>query len=175
MSEEFGSLTAESAVTLNEDTQFTKYRAIERAPLSELDSFSVRWSTSEPVGGEISIFDDRSKTAPSRLPITKSELFTEASDSSNFSIKCPEKPCFLSNTSFHTYESSYDKVKQLVEKALDTLDDYDWSYFESECMVSAVVPLFEEFRVNVSSFFFFLFAFSYPLISGNANIFKDHH
>jgi hypothetical protein len=152
MTEEFGSLTAESAVTLNEDTQFTKYRAIERAPLSELDSFSVRWSTSEPVGGEISVFDDRSKTGPSRLPITKTELFTETSDSSKLCIKCPEKPCFLSSTCFHAYESNYDNVKLLVEKALHTLDDYDWSYFESECMVSGFVALLEDFM-----FFFLLF------------------
>lgn len=155
MSSELGFLTGESAVTYNEFAgPAPKYRAVESFT-HDMGNFSILSPSlikqQTPIGGTIDLSEPGKlsihSTTPSRLPVSKAQI---QPTSPSASIKCPEKPCFLSNTTFHCSESNYDIVKESVEKALTSLEDYDWSYFKDDCMVRHFPP----FPYSYSQFLF---------------------
>src|SRR5687768_8896273 len=107
MSDEFGSITGDTAVTYNQEYsgQFSKYRAVES--FNDNGKFSLltpqQQQHSSHNNGLIDLnHNDKLKlSAPSRLPLSKVQPSSPPSSSS--SHKCPEKPCFLSNTTFHCH------------------------------------------------------------------------
>jgi hypothetical protein len=137
MSDELGYITGDTAVTYNQEFtgQFSKYRAVE--------SFSDtgRFSLITPHGSSAGFHNNHHHneklqlSTPGRLPVSKLQPLPASPSSATH--KCPEKPFFLSNTTFHCSESNYDMVKASIERALSTLEEYDWSYFPNDCMVRA--------------------------------------
>lgn len=138
MNDELGQLTGDNAVTYV-DNMPAKYRAIDTS-LPTLSSLPNTASSGPFL--ELNLF-----TQPKIRPLPLSKLESSASTTSTASnaelkSRCPEKPCFLSSTTFHASESNYDNLKELVEKALYGMEDYDWSYFPNECMVKRTLPFF---------------------------------
>jgi hypothetical protein len=86
-----------------------------------------------------------------RLPSSRTEVATSPSSSSQ--LKCPEIPCFLSNTTFHPHESNFEKLKELVDKALNDLEDYDCSFIEDSCLVRSLSMSFLLYISLTISFF----------------------
>ncbi len=131
MDHEAPTLTAESAVTFNQEYvgQLAKYRAVEQPFTHEIKNISFIPGSSSTVCVDLN--ESRKTTTITRLPPARAEA---APRSPSDSPRCPEKPCFLAaNTSFLASEANYEKVKDSVERALMMLEDYDWSYFENEC------------------------------------------
>lgn len=50
--------------------------------------------------------------------------------------KCTERPCFLATNHFFAQEKIYSELKMKIEQVLKGMQDYDVSYFDTECMVS---------------------------------------
>ena len=143
---------ADQAVTYNHEVNepFRKYRAVEalsstsatRLPVTDPTTINPLQSAEKKSLASISLLSSPLPTQRSSTPSlnqsnsTTHVTITVPSSSSSFS-KCPEKPTFLSSTAFHAAETSFELVKNNVEKALETLeDDYDWSYFKDEYLVS---------------------------------------
>jgi hypothetical protein len=169
MSDELGYITGDTAVTYNQEFtgQFSKYRAVES--FSDTGRFSLiapRGSSAGVHNNHIDLHHNEKLhlSTPGRLPVSKLQPLPASPSSA--SHKCPEKPFFLSNTTFHCSESNYDTVKASVERALSTLEEYDWSYFPNDCMVSLIVKIVISSNIALSPYFFLLFH------SGNVNFYK---
>jgi hypothetical protein len=175
---------ADQAVTYNHEVNepFRKYRAVEalsstsatRLPVSGPTMTNPLQSAEKKSLATISLLSSplpNPRFSTSNLTQSNSSTTTPVAitvpSSSSFS-KCPEKPTFLASTAFHVAETSFELVKNSVEKAFTTLeDDYDWSYFKDEYLVSA------SFAVSLAYILSLLTIFFYCIYSGNASISKD--
>lgn len=122
----------DSAVTDVSDGPIRKYRAIDYGFTHDTSNFMILSpvqlnETKKSFQGTSN--QSIRKSTPARYPLSELEI----SQSPSTTIKCPEIPCFISNTAFNCNKINYEKVKELVEKALNSMEEYDWSFLEDAC------------------------------------------
>lgn len=97
-------------------------------------------------------------------PLPSPIIFGLETQFSSSLLTAPLKPThFLSHTHFYLEHPLFERVHFLVEEALSSMMEYDFTYFPDQCTVSSLTIL----TCIVSNLA------SNPSCSGNASIYKD--